>query len=157
MRLALFQPDIPQNLGAAVRLGACLGVPVDVIEPCGFPLSDRAVRRAAMDYAATAEVVRHASWLRFLEAPERAGGRLILFTTRGAAPFHGFRFRPGDVLLFGRESAGAPLEVHQAADARLYIPLVPGARSLNVVNAAAMALGEALRQTGGFGGDAPSA
>ena len=152
MRLALFQPDIPQNLGAAIRLGACMGVPVDVVEPCGFPLSDRAVRRAAMDYAENAEVVRHASWLRFLEAPERAQGRLLLFTTRGAEPFHRFRYRPGDVLLFGRESAGAPPEVHQAADARLFIPLVSGARSLNLVNAAAMALGEALRQTGGFPG-----
>lgn len=152
MRLALFQPDIPQNLGAALRLGACLGVSVDVIEPCGFPLSDRAVRRAAMDYAEQAEVTRHASWTRFLEAPARAEGRLVLFTTRGAEPFHRFRFRPGDVLLFGRESAGVPFEVHQAAEARLFIPLAPAARSLNVVAAAAMALGEALRQTGGFAG-----
>jgi tRNA (cytidine/uridine-2'-O-)-methyltransferase len=150
MRLALFQPDIPQNLGAALRLGACLGAAVDVIEPCGFPLSDRAVRRAAMDYAAQAEVVRHASWLRFLEAPERSRGRLVLFTTRGAAPYQTFAFRPDDVLIFGRESAGAPLEVHEAADARLFIPLAPGARSLNVITAAAIALGEALRQTGGF-------
>lgn len=150
MRLALFQPDIPQNLGAAVRLGACLGVPVDVIEPCGFPLSDRAVRRAAMDYAEQAEIVRHASWTRFHEAPERAQGRLILFTTRAAAPFHQFQYRPDDVLLFGRESAGVPDDVHDAADVRLFIPLVAGARSLNVVNAAAIALGEALRQTGGF-------
>lgn len=150
MRLALFQPDIPQNLGAAVRLGACLGVAVDIIEPCGFPLSDRAVRRAAMDYAEKAEIVRHASWSRFLAAPERANGRLLLFTTSGAEPFHKFQYRPGDVLLFGRESAGAPAEVHAAADARLFIPLVAGARSLNIVNAAAMALGEALRQTDGF-------
>ena len=150
MRLALFQPDIPQNLGAALRLGACLGVPVDVIEPCGFPMSDRAVRRAAMDYAERAEVQRHASWTRFLEDPARSQGRLLLFTTRGAEPFHTFAYRPGDVLLFGRESAGVPLEAHQAADARLYIPLARGARSLNVVTAAAMALGEALRQTGGF-------
>jgi tRNA (cytidine/uridine-2'-O-)-methyltransferase len=153
MRLALFQPDIPQNLGAAVRLGACMGVPVDVVEPCGFPLSDRAIHRAAMDYAEKAEVTRHASWSRFLEAPERGAGRLLLFTTRGAEPFHKFRYRPDDVLLFGRESAGAPDEVHQAADARLFIPLAAGARSLNLVNAAAMALGEALRQTDGFPGD----
>jgi tRNA (cytidine/uridine-2'-O-)-methyltransferase len=152
MRLALFQPDIPQNLGAALRLGACLGVPLDIIEPCGFPLSDRAVRRAAMDYALKAEVERHASWTRFLEHPARSQGRLLLFTTRGAQPFHRFEYRPGDVLLFGRESAGVPLEAHEAADARLFIPLAPGARSLNVVNAAAMALGEALRQTGAFGG-----
>lgn len=147
MRLALFQPDIPQNLGAAVRLAACLGVPLDVIEPCGFPLSDRAVARAAMDYAARADVVRHAGWGDFRAASQ---GRLVLFTTRAAQPFQGFDFRPGDVLLFGRESAGVPDEVHAAADARLFIPLVAGARSLNVVTAAAMALSEALRQTGGF-------
>jgi tRNA (cytidine/uridine-2'-O-)-methyltransferase len=150
MRLALFQPDIPQNLGAALRLGACLGAAVDVIEPCGFPLSDRAVRRAALDYGEKAEIVRHASWTKFLEDPLRCQGRLLLFTTRGASPFHEFRYRPGDVLLMGRESAGVPLEVHQAADARLYIPLAAGSRSLNVVTAAAMALGEALRQTNGF-------
>jgi tRNA (cytidine/uridine-2'-O-)-methyltransferase len=154
MRLALFQPDIPQNLGAALRLGACLGVPVDVIEPCGFPLSDRSLRRAAMDYADQAELVRHASWLEFLENPARSHGRLVLFTTRGALPFQSFRFQSDDVLMFGRESAGVPLEVHEAADARLFIPLTLGARSLNVVTAAAMALGEALRQTGGFPGQA---
>jgi tRNA (cytidine/uridine-2'-O-)-methyltransferase len=147
MRLALFQPDIPQNLGAALRLGACLGVPVDVIEPCGFPLSDRAVRRAALDYGAKAEVVRHPGWSEFLT---RRQGRLLLFTTRGALPFQDFSYRASDVLLFGRESAGVPDEVHAAADARLCIPLVPGTRSLNVVTAAAMALGEALRQTTGF-------
>ena len=150
MRLALFQPDIPQNLGAALRLGACLGVPVDVIEPCGFPLSDRAVRRAAMDYAAQAELVRHPSWLDFLENPARTRGRLVLFTTRGAQPFQQFRYRSDDVLLFGRESAGVPDDVHAAAAAQLFIPLTPAARSLNVVTAAALALGEALRATDGF-------
>jgi tRNA (cytidine/uridine-2'-O-)-methyltransferase len=150
MRLALFQPDIPQNLGAALRLGGCLGVGVDVIEPCGFPLSDRAVRRAALDYVALVDVVRHAGWADFLRSPQRQDGRLVLFTTRGAQPFHQFAFAPGDVLLFGRESAGVPDEVHHAADARLVIPLSPGARSLNLVTAAAMALGEALRQTDGF-------
>ena len=150
MRLALFQPDIPQNLGAALRLGACLGVPVDVIEPCGFPLSDLAIRRAGMDYAAQAEVSRHASWEKFLEHPATAPGRLLLFTTRGAQAFHSFSYRPGDILLMGRESAGVPDAVHDAAHARLFIPLAPGARSLNVVATAAMALGEALRQTGAF-------
>jgi tRNA (cytidine/uridine-2'-O-)-methyltransferase len=149
MRLALFQPDIPQNLGAAIRLAACLGVPLDVIEPCGFPLSDAAIRRAAMDYAAMAEVKRHAGWADFAADAGRAG-RLVLFTTLGASPLPGFAFEPTDTLLFGRESAGAPDEVHAAADARVVIPLVPGARSLNVVNAAALALGEALRQTNGF-------
>jgi tRNA (cytidine/uridine-2'-O-)-methyltransferase len=147
MRLGLFQPDIPQNLGAAIRLAACLGVPLDVIEPCGFPLDDRAVRRAAMDYAGRAEVVRHASWADFLSVTQ---GRLVLFTTRGATPFHDFAFQPSDVLLFGRESAGAPDEVHAAADARVFIPLAAGARSLNVVTAATLALGEGLRQINAF-------
>jgi tRNA (cytidine/uridine-2'-O-)-methyltransferase len=150
MRLALFQPDIPQNLGAALRLGACLRVPVEVIEPCGFTLSDRGVRRAAMDYGALAELTRHASWDSFLQSPARAEGRLLLFTTRGATPFHDFAFRPDDILLFGRESAGAPDAVHEAADARLVIPIAPPARSLNLTVSAAIALAEALRQTGGF-------
>ncbi len=149
MRLALFQPDIPQNLGAAIRLSACLGVPLDVIEPCGFPLSDAAIRRAAMDYAAIAEVKRHASWADFRVDVARPG-RLLLFTTRGATPFHEFAFQPDDTLLFGRESAGAPDEVHAAADARLLIPIAPGARSLNLVTAATLALGEALRQINAF-------
>jgi tRNA (cytidine/uridine-2'-O-)-methyltransferase len=144
MRLALFQPDIPQNLGAAIRLAACLGVSLDIVEPCGFALSDRALRRAAMDYGEVAEVVRHDSWTRFLA--DRAPGRLILFTTKAAEPFHSFLFAPDDTLLFGRESAGVPDEVHAAADARLVIPIAPGARSLNVVSAASIALGEGLRQ-----------
>jgi len=149
MRLALFQPDIPQNLGAAIRLAACLGVPLDVIEPCGFPLSDAAIRRAAMDYAAIAEVKRHAGWEGFrVDAAQL--GRLILFTTKADTTFHDFAFSPSDILLFGRESAGAPDAVHAAADARLTIPLVPGARSLNLVTAATLALGEALRQIKGF-------
>ena len=156
MRLALFQPDIPQNLGAALRLGACMATPVDVIEPCGFPLSDAGVRRAAMDYGALAELKRHAGWAEFLGAPERKAGRLVLFTTKGAGPLHGFEFRSGDTLIFGRESAGAPAEVHAAADARLFIPLAPGARSLNLTVSAAIALSEALRQTNGFPTGAPT-
>jgi len=156
MRLALFQPDIPQNVGAALRLGACLSVPVDVIEPCGFPLSDAGVRRAAMDYGALAELKRHAGWAEFLEAPERKKGRLILFTTKGAEPLHGFEFRHGDTLIFGRESSGAPPEVHEAADARVFIPLAPGARSLNLTVSAAIAVSEALRQINAFPTGAPS-
>jgi tRNA (cytidine/uridine-2'-O-)-methyltransferase len=156
MRLALFQPDIPQNLGAALRLGACLATPVDVIEPCGFPLSDAGVRRAAMDYGALADLTRHASWADFLAAPQRADGRLILFTTKGAEALHGFAFAPGDTLLFGRESAGAPPQVHAAADARLFIPLAPGARSLNLTVSAAIALSEGLRQINAFPTGAPS-
>jgi tRNA (cytidine/uridine-2'-O-)-methyltransferase len=150
MRLALFQPDIPQNVGAAVRLTACLGVPLDVIEPCGFPFSDRALRRAAMDYAQIADVRRHAGWSFFHTESVTSGARIVLLTTRAAEPFHAFRFRPDDILLLGRESAGVPDEVHEAADARIVIPLAPGARSLNVVTAAALALGEALRQTEAF-------
>ena len=149
MRLALFQPDIPQNLGAAIRLAACLGVPLDVIEPCGFPLGDAAIRRVAMDYAVRADVTRHAGWSQF-RAQSALSSRLVLFTTRAAEPFHDFAFRPDDILLFGRESAGVPDEVHDAADARLVIPLAPGARSLNVVTAATLALGEALRQIKAF-------
>ena len=153
MRLALFEPDIPQNLGAAMRLCACLGVGLDVIEPCGFPLGERAVRRAAMDYALALQVERHASWPQYLRA--RAGGRLLLLTTQGARRHLDFAYRPDDVLLMGRESAGAPPEVHAAADARLVVPMQAGSRSLNVVVAAAMVLGEALRQTGGFASSPP--
>ena len=148
MRLALFQPDIPQNLGAAMRLAACLGVGLDVIAPCGFPLSDRAVARAAMDYAAGVRLARHDSWAEFLAA--RDGARLVLLTTKAATPHVEARFRPDDVLLLGRESAGAPDDVHAAADLRVRVPMAQGARSLNVVTAAAIVLGEALRQIGGF-------
>ncbi len=150
MRLALFQPDIPQNLGAAIRLTACLGAPLHVIEPCAFPLSDRAVRRAAMDYRAAAEVHRHDGWSDFQAAMAAQAARIVLFTTRGAEPFHRFAYRPDDVLLFGRESAGVPDDVHAAADARLIIPIRAETRSLNVITAAAIALGEGLRQTGGW-------
>jgi tRNA (cytidine/uridine-2'-O-)-methyltransferase len=155
MRLALFQPDIPQNLGAALRLTACMAIPLDIIEPCAFPLTDKSLKRAALDYGPKAQVRLFPSWTAFLADESRAAGRLILFTTRGAQAYHRHAFQPGDTLLFGRESAGAPDEVHAAAQARLFIPLAPGMRSLNVVTAAAMALGEALRQTGGL--DAPGA
>jgi tRNA (cytidine/uridine-2'-O-)-methyltransferase len=147
MLLALFQPDIPQNLGAALRLGACMGVSVHVIEPCGFPLSDKAIRRAAMDYGEPADVVRHASWAEF-HAKRQA--RIVLFSTKAAAPLHDFDFRPDDILLFGRESVGVPEEVHEASDARVFIPLTAGRRSLNVTVSAAIGLSEALRQTGQF-------
>jgi tRNA (cytidine/uridine-2'-O-)-methyltransferase len=150
MRLAFFQPDIPQNLGGAVRLAACLLAPIEVIEPCAFPLSDPALRRAAMDYGGQVQIVRRRSWAEFIAAPERADGRLVLFTTRAASPYTDFAFQAGDTLLFGQESAGVPEPVHQAAQARLIVPIAPAARSLNVVVAAAMALGEALRQTRGF-------
>lgn len=133
-----------------MRLAACLRAPIEVIEPCAFPLSAPALRRAALDYGGKAEVIRRASWAEFLAAGERREGRLALFTTRAAAPYTDFAFASGDTLLFGQESAGVPDFVHQAAEARLLIPIMPDARSLNVIAAAAMALGEALRQTGGF-------
>lgn len=148
MRLALYQPDIPQNLGAFIRLAACLGVPLDIIEPCGFPLDDRRIRRAAMDYYSLARVTRHASWQSFRQ--DRPTGRLVLLTTSGAQVFPEVAFRPDDTLLMGRESAGVPPDVHDAADLRLRIPLQAGARSLNVALAATVVLSEALRQTKGF-------
>lgn len=148
MRLALFEPDIPQNLGAFIRLSAGLGVPLDVIEPCGFPVDDRRIRRAAMDYYDLATLVRHASWAAFCR--NRPAGRLVLLTTTGAERLPEAVFQPDDILLMGRESAGVPAEVHAAADLRVRIPLQAGARSLNVALAAAMVLSEALRQTSGF-------
>lgn len=148
MRLALFEPDIPQNAGAILRLGACLGVAVDIIEPCGFLLDDRRLRRAGLDYLASVVLVRHGSWPRYLAA--RGPGRLVLLTTAGEVPYHRFAFAADDTLLLGRETAGAPAHVHAAADARLKVPLASGARSLNVALAAAIVLGEALRQTDRF-------
>ncbi len=159
MRLALYEPDIPQNAGSLMRLGACLGVGIDIIEPCGFLLSDRNFRRAGMDYLKSADIRRHESWARFRDGLA-SGGRLVLLTTKGAMAYTDFAFSPADTLLVGRESVGVPDEVHAAADARLVIPLLPGLRSLNVAQAAAMVLGEALRQTslfpksGGFPGNA---
>ena len=151
MRLALYQPDIPQNLGAAIRLSAALEVALDVIEPCGFPLNDKAIKRAAMDYGGCAKVSHHAGWSDFLRlARQMRDARLILFTTRAAQPVYDFIFAPDDILLMGRESAGVPDEVHDVVDHRVYIPISPQARSFNVITAAAMGLGEALRQTGAF-------
>ena len=148
MRLALFQPDMPQNLGAFIRLAACLGTPLDVIEPCGFPVDDRRIRRAAMDYVDLARVRRHASWDAFRR--DRTAGRLVLLTTAGATRLTEAHFTPHDILLLGRESAGVPAEVHEAADLRVRVPMQSGARSLNVALAAAMVLSEALRQTDGY-------
>ena len=153
MRLVLFEPDIPANTGTMIRLGACLAVPIDIIEPAGFAFSVRTLKRAMLDYAPLAEIVRHASWRAFLEA--RGGDRLVLLTTRAPLAYTEFAFRGDDVLLVGRESAGVPEAVHERVDARLRIPMGAGARSLNVAAAAAMALGEALRQTAGWpAGDA---
>ena len=153
MRLALYQPDIPPNTGTILRLGACLGVPVDVIEPCGFPFSDKALRRAGMDYIDHVQMVRHHSWEDFLEARNRREteghkGRIVLLTTHAETKYTDFAFRSDDILLVGRESAGVPQEVHDMVDARIKVPMAPCVRSLNVAIAAAMVLGEALRQTG---------
>src|SRR5689334_2583885 len=149
MRLALFEPDIPQNAGTILRLAACLGVGVDLIEPLGFALTDAKLRRAGLDYWEHAAMTRHASFPAFAAVLRAEGGRLVLFTTRAATPYTDFAFRASDTLLFGRESAGVTAEVAAGTDCALCIPLVPGRRSLNVAVAAAMALGEALRQTGG--------
>ncbi|HTV45771.1 MAG TPA: TrmH family RNA methyltransferase [Stellaceae bacterium] len=147
MRLALFQPDIPQNTGAVLRLAACLGVALDVIEPCGFLLDDRRLKRVALDYAAICPVTRHISWTAFLAARD-PNSRLVLMTTAGTVALHRFAFAAADTLLFGRETAGVPPIVHETAAARVVIPLRPPARSLNLALAAAIALAEALRQTG---------
>ncbi|MDM7985407.1 MAG: tRNA (cytidine(34)-2'-O)-methyltransferase [Maricaulis sp.] len=146
MRIVFFQPDIPQNLGAAMRVAACFGADLDVIEPCAFPLTAKGIRKAAMDYQASISPVRHSSWSRYLASPPASKGRLVLFTTRGADNLWDFKFRPDDRLLFGRESAGVPDEVHDQADARVIIPIRPETRSLNVVVSAGIALAEAQRQ-----------
>lgn len=151
MRLALYQPDIPQNTGTILRLAACLGVAVDLIEPAGFPLGERAMRRAGMDYLDHVDMLRHSSFAAFSQRREsRPGSRLLLLTTRASRAYADFDFLAGDILLLGRESAGVPQEVHECADARLRVPMRAGMRSLNVAVAAAMVLGEALRQTGSF-------
>ena len=154
MRLALYQPDIPQNTGTILRMAACLDVAVDVIGPAGFDMSTRALRRAGLDYLDRVEIERHVSFAAFDHRRRERGARLLLLTTAGAMPYTAFRYGHGDVLLAGRESAGAPAEVHDAADARVAIPMSVGLRSLNVAVALAMVLGEALRQTGQF--DSPS-
>jgi tRNA (cytidine/uridine-2'-O-)-methyltransferase len=149
MRIALYQPDIPQNTGTILRLCACLGIEAHIIAPAGFPTSDRAFRRAGMDYLDAVALVRHSSWQAFERWCAERNHRLVLFTTAATLSYLDFHYRADDVLLFGRESAGVPADVHAAADARLRIPMRPGLRSLNVALAAAMAAGEALRQTGG--------
>lgn len=146
LRIALYQPDIPGNTGTILRLAACMGLGVDVIEPAGFDLSDRMLRRAGMDYLEMATLRRHVSWEAFEAWRAGEGRRLVLFTTAGAEAYTGFAYRVDDVLLFGRESGGVPAAVHEAADARLLIPMPGGGRSLNVALAAAMAAGEAIRQ-----------
>ncbi|MEA2876629.1 MAG: tRNA (cytidine/uridine-2-O-)-methyltransferase [Hyphomicrobiales bacterium] len=150
MRLALYEPDIAQNTGTILRLCACLGVAAHIIEPAGFPVSDRAFRRAGMDYLDRVTLRRHSSWAAFDAWRRGEKHKLVLFTTRAAKSYLDHPYAADDILLFGRESAGVPEDVHAAADARLTIPMRPGLRSLNVAMACAMAAGEALRQTGGM-------
>jgi len=148
MQLALFQPDIPPNTGTIIRLAACLNVPVNIIEPCGFPFGEKSFRRAGMDYIDQSMISRHKSWQKFLD--KIAPSRLILLTTTADQIYTNISYAPDDIILLGRESAGVPDEVHARADRRVLIPMAPDKRSLNVAISAAMVLGEALRQTGLF-------
>lgn len=153
MQLALFQPDIPQNVGTLIRFCACLGIKLHIIEPCGFPFDEKKLKRAAMDYADMADVTRHRDWQSFCEffnftEQKQSDNRLILATTKGALPYTECCFTDRDIILLGRESAGAPEMVHQRADERIFIPMQPKARSLNIAISGAMITGEALRQVG---------
>jgi tRNA (cytidine/uridine-2'-O-)-methyltransferase len=147
IRIALYQPDIPGNTGTILRLAACLGLGVDIIEPAGFDISDRNLKRAGMDYIASASLIRHVNWERFEEWRADTGRRLVLASTKAALPYANIDYRNDDILLFGRESAGVPDHVHDKADQRVIIPMVEGQRSINVAMSAAMIVGEALRQT----------
>lgn len=147
VRIALYQPDIPGNTGTILRLAACLGISVDIIEPAGFDISDRNLKRAGMDYIAAAALTRHVNWERFEEWRATTGRRLVLASTKAALPYTKTEYRPDDILLFGRESAGVPDHVHDKADERVLIPMVEGQRSINVAMSAAMITGEVLRQT----------
>lgn len=149
MRMALFQPDIPPNVGTILRLGACLDVPVDIIEPCGFPLSERSLRRAGMDYIDHAQMRRHKNWDAFI-SHKNVESRLVLLTTTTKNSYTDFHFDSSDILLMGQESRGVPANIHNSVDAQICIPLMPALRSLNVAIATAMVLGEALRQTNQF-------
>ena len=148
MRLALYQPDIAGNTGTIIRLATCFGVPVDVIEPCGFPFSDRQLKRSAMDYAHSARIDRRANFEEFMAAMGQEGRRIVLLTSKGSLRLPDTKFRPDDVLLMGSESAGVPGDVHEQANLSVRIPMQPEFRSLNIAVAAGIALGEALRQTG---------
>jgi tRNA (cytidine/uridine-2'-O-)-methyltransferase len=148
MRIALYEPDIPQNTGTILRLCACLGLPADIIEPAGFPVTDRAFRRAGMDYLDQVDIIRHVSFADFDDGRRSQGLKLVLLTTAATRSYFDHAFTSDEVLLFGRESAGVPEAVHKAADTRLCIPIRAGLRSLNVAMAVAMVAGEALRQTG---------
>lgn len=148
LRIALYQPDIAGNTGTILRLAACLGLSVDIIEPAGFDISDRSLKRAGLDYIASAALTRHVTWARFEDWRRQEGRRLVLASTKASAPYTALAYRGDDILLFGRESAGVPDDIHANADERVTIPMVAGQRSINVAMSAAMIAGEALRQTG---------
>ena len=153
MRLALFQPDIPQNTGTLLRLGACLDLPIDIIEPCGFIFNEKSMKRAGMDYIEKATYRKHSSWndfLKYRDEHKDEYGRLILLTTKATTPYTDFEFKENDIILMGRESAGVPEIVHQFVDSRLIIPMNANARSINVAISAVMVIGEALKQTNLF-------
>ncbi|MEO9600951.1 tRNA (cytidine(34)-2'-O)-methyltransferase [Parasphingorhabdus sp.] len=150
MRIALYQPEIAGNLGTILRTCACLNVPVDIIEPCGFPFSDRSLKRAGMDYFDHVQYTRHADWDAFRATVDSQNARIILLSSKADAPLHGFAYQKNDILLFGSEGSGVPQDIHDQADSRITIPMRPGMRSLNLAVSAGMALGEALRQTGQF-------
>lgn len=152
MRLALYQPDIPQNMGALIRIAACFRVPVDVIEPCGFPFDEKRLRRTALDYGEACELVRHQSWESYISAFRQGPNRLVLLTTASHVSHADFKFAATDTLMLGRESHGVPSDVHQTADHCIRIPIAKDLRSLNVSVAGAIALSEALRQLGEFTG-----
>ncbi len=156
MRLALFQPDIPQNTGTMLRTAMCLDIGVDIIEPCGFVFSNRQLKRAGMDYLEQADITRHSSWVAFQESFLKTNARLVLLSTKAQTLYTDFTFQPDDIVMVGRESAGVPDDVFDAADARLRVPMKDGARSLNVAIAAAMVLGEGLRQTSALLGPSTS-
>jgi tRNA (cytidine/uridine-2'-O-)-methyltransferase len=155
LRLALYEPDIPQNAGTLFRLAACLAIPVDLIEPAGFDASDRNLKRAGLDYLHAVTIRRHLSFAHFDAWRREAGHRLVLATTHGATRHIDFTFRPGDIILLGRESAGVPEAVHAIADARIAIPMQPGLRSINIAVAGGIMVAEALRQLDGFPQAAP--
>lgn len=150
MRIALYQPDIPQNTGTILRMSVCFGLPVDIIEPCGFVFNDKQLKRAGMDYLEKADYTRYMAWEDFIK--RKPNGRLVLLTTKASVPYTDFQFKPDDILLFGRESAGVPDEVHHFADARIRIPMRPNERSLNLALSCAIATSEAMRQTSQFKG-----
>jgi tRNA (cytidine/uridine-2'-O-)-methyltransferase len=155
LKIALYQPDIAGNTGTILRFAACMGLSVDIIEPAGFVLSDKNLRRAGMDYIAAVTLTRHVNFEAFEAWLKSSGRRLVLASTKAAHPYADFDYRADDVLLFGRESAGVPDHVHDRADHRVLIPMAPGQRSINVALSTAMIAGEALRQTGGFADPSP--